>query len=585
MSGRVHAEAQATPKSSFVPVRAGLLAGSRGEQLVSQPPLVQAKLTINQPNDRYEQEADRVADEVMRMPEPQVQRQLEEEEMLSMKENEEGATIIKYNDFRQNLQSSEPMRPSGPRIQMKKYVRQLPYKESVEAVKPDNFEKLGTIVSMGTKGPSSTVPYKGEMEQAFGVDFSNVMIYTGSDPKEASESLGAEAFTVGNKIAFKEANPDRATVAHELTHVVQQGGTPSVQMSSMTSKSDSSEKEASAVEDAFTSGKELPEISTQLSATTVAGVWGEVRQMGEEGVWVRYDPEHGQVEITGDNADSYLLINQPGLSSGIIPVSQLNDIVRADIEAALELPLSELPQSIEETAREAATSPPGSRRMPELPPRAEPAVRPGMPEHLRPGVELFREGLQQTWPGGRGPTSTSAVPLSIQRNLTPPGNCTRVQHRILYNTYKAVCDSPDWWRRSRGRWRECLPGDRCNILLLKMQRSQLCARHRRAMNEICYRGGDENHRRAEREARRAQARCMGFYRANPRCHQRRRRRHERQPERRRVRAPRRTTQRFDQSFLDEMSALTGLTGAALITYLLISEGTRLFPARNLVPVL
>ena len=80
MSGRVHAEAQAATKSSFVPVRTGLLAGYRGKQLVSQPPLIQAKLTINQPGDRYEQEADRVADAVMRMPEPGVQRQVEPEE-------------------------------------------------------------------------------------------------------------------------------------------------------------------------------------------------------------------------------------------------------------------------------------------------------------------------------------------------------------------------------------------------------------------------------------------------------------------------------------------------------------------------
>ena len=34
----------------------------------------QAKLKIGAPNDRFEQEADRVADQVMRMPEPQVQR-------------------------------------------------------------------------------------------------------------------------------------------------------------------------------------------------------------------------------------------------------------------------------------------------------------------------------------------------------------------------------------------------------------------------------------------------------------------------------------------------------------------------------
>jgi hypothetical protein len=40
---------------------------------VSQQPLVQAKLAVGEPDDEYEREADRVADTVMRMPEPAVQ--------------------------------------------------------------------------------------------------------------------------------------------------------------------------------------------------------------------------------------------------------------------------------------------------------------------------------------------------------------------------------------------------------------------------------------------------------------------------------------------------------------------------------
>ena len=36
--------------------------------------MIQAKLTIGQPNDKYEQEADRVAEQVMSMPDPQIQR-------------------------------------------------------------------------------------------------------------------------------------------------------------------------------------------------------------------------------------------------------------------------------------------------------------------------------------------------------------------------------------------------------------------------------------------------------------------------------------------------------------------------------
>jgi hypothetical protein len=41
---------------------------------------IQAKLVVGQPDDIYEEEADRMADKVMRMPEPGVQWQVEPEE-------------------------------------------------------------------------------------------------------------------------------------------------------------------------------------------------------------------------------------------------------------------------------------------------------------------------------------------------------------------------------------------------------------------------------------------------------------------------------------------------------------------------
>ena len=51
-----------------------------GNQVVSRlmrSGALQAKLRIGQPGDKYEQEADRVVDAVMRIPEPRVQRQVE----------------------------------------------------------------------------------------------------------------------------------------------------------------------------------------------------------------------------------------------------------------------------------------------------------------------------------------------------------------------------------------------------------------------------------------------------------------------------------------------------------------------------
>jgi hypothetical protein len=49
-------------------------AGNLAVQRLFQTGAIQAKLAISQPGDPYEQEADRVAEQVMRMPEPTVQR-------------------------------------------------------------------------------------------------------------------------------------------------------------------------------------------------------------------------------------------------------------------------------------------------------------------------------------------------------------------------------------------------------------------------------------------------------------------------------------------------------------------------------
>jgi len=63
-------------------------AGNQAVSRLMKSGALQAKLRIGQPGDKYEQEADRVADAVMRMPEPGVQRQVEleeEEETLQAK--------------------------------------------------------------------------------------------------------------------------------------------------------------------------------------------------------------------------------------------------------------------------------------------------------------------------------------------------------------------------------------------------------------------------------------------------------------------------------------------------------------------
>lgn len=71
---------------------------------------------------------------------------------------------------------------------------------------------------------------RSRMEPAFGADFSDVRVHTGTEANALSQALSARAFTTGRDIFFRdgEYNPGSSAghelLAHELTHVVQQGG-------------------------------------------------------------------------------------------------------------------------------------------------------------------------------------------------------------------------------------------------------------------------------------------------------------------------------------------------------------------------
>jgi hypothetical protein len=86
-------------------------------------------------------------------------------------------------------------------------------------------------------GSGQTIPdVNREMfESSMGHDFSGVNVHTDSESDSLNKQLGARAFTTGSDIFFRqgEYNPSSSggqeLLAHELTHVVQQGGAGSVQ--------------------------------------------------------------------------------------------------------------------------------------------------------------------------------------------------------------------------------------------------------------------------------------------------------------------------------------------------------------------
>ena len=87
------------------------------------------------------------------------------------------------------------------------------------------------VVGKGGGSPlSATV--RGDMEQQLGADFGDVRVHDGGAAASSAAAVQAKAYTVGNEVVFNSGaySPDsddgRRTLAHELTHVVQQRSGP-----------------------------------------------------------------------------------------------------------------------------------------------------------------------------------------------------------------------------------------------------------------------------------------------------------------------------------------------------------------------
>ncbi|MCT4354410.1 DUF4157 domain-containing protein [Streptomyces sp. Je 1-79] len=63
---------------------------------------------------------------------------------------------------------------------------------------------------------------RADMESRLGADFSDVRIHDDSAAKASAAEVGARAYTSGNHVVIGEGGADRHTLAHELTHVIQQ---------------------------------------------------------------------------------------------------------------------------------------------------------------------------------------------------------------------------------------------------------------------------------------------------------------------------------------------------------------------------
>lgn len=162
-----------------------------GNRAVSR--LIQAKLTVGPVGDKYEQEADRVADSVMRTP--------------------DGV-------------SADGRPPTVNRLQRSSGIGAESTGGGFEP-SADFQSQLSEQLGGGTPLPGGVRNF---METRFGADFGNVKVHTGSQSVQLNRDIGAQAFTHGSDVFFGAGKYQPGSeggnriLAHELTHVVQQGG-------------------------------------------------------------------------------------------------------------------------------------------------------------------------------------------------------------------------------------------------------------------------------------------------------------------------------------------------------------------------
>jgi hypothetical protein len=212
------AAAQSNERRANLAIHLQQTYGNRYVQRLLNSMAVQAKLTVNAPNDIYEQEADSIADTVTMALATQAQRQEEEEE------EEEEEPVQAKSFLQRQVEEEEEEEEEELQAKAADYVQRT----TANAVPEISSEMESEINAARGGGQPLAEETRQPMEQAFGTDFSGVRVHTDESADTLNQSLQAEAFTRGQDIFFKSGayNPEstkgQKLLAHELTHTIQQ---------------------------------------------------------------------------------------------------------------------------------------------------------------------------------------------------------------------------------------------------------------------------------------------------------------------------------------------------------------------------
>lgn len=169
-----------------------------------------AALEVSQPGDRFEDEAERTAEQVMQSPERDAATQPPVISRMPAAEEETSLSRM-CADCAEEKEDAVQRTVGAPEAEIADSAA-----EDIQRLRNSSGEKL----------PESERAF---FERRFGRDFSQVRLHTGDAAERAARAVNARAFTVGRDIVFGKGQfqpgtrEGRRLLAHELTHTVQQG--------------------------------------------------------------------------------------------------------------------------------------------------------------------------------------------------------------------------------------------------------------------------------------------------------------------------------------------------------------------------
>lgn len=192
---------------------------------------IQAQLNIGPTNDKYEQEADRVASNVVQKINNPAFAQAAQKKSLQRQEEPEAE--IQAKPIISKLQRSPvfPLQREAMPEEDELQTKSILQRQKAIGVGQASTELESSINSAKGSGQPLDAGLQQSMGQAMGADFSGVKVHTNSQSDQLNKSIQAKAFTTGQDVFFRQgayqpgSRGGQELIAHELTHVVQQTDT------------------------------------------------------------------------------------------------------------------------------------------------------------------------------------------------------------------------------------------------------------------------------------------------------------------------------------------------------------------------